>query len=44
MLALLADLVSANRKLIEESLIRLRRLESAQDRTPYDPPSRRLNT
>ena len=43
MLALLADLVSANRKLVEESLVRLRRLESAQARTPYDPPSRRLN-
>jgi glycosyltransferase involved in cell wall biosynthesis len=43
MLALVADLVSANRKLVEESLVRLRRLESAQDRTPYDPPSTRLN-
>jgi glycosyltransferase involved in cell wall biosynthesis len=37
--AMLADLVSANRKLAEESLVRLRRLESAQPSADNDAPT-----
>ena len=37
--AMLADLVAANRKLGEEALVRLRRLESAIDEQPNDLPA-----
>lgn len=43
MMALVADLISANRKLTEEALVRLRRLESAQPPRPGDEPSISLN-
>jgi len=42
MMAMLADLVAANRKLGEESLLRLRRLEAAQDLGRRDAPAVRL--
>jgi len=41
--ALLADLVSANRKLTEEALLKLRRIESAVDLQPADGGYRELN-
>jgi glycosyltransferase involved in cell wall biosynthesis len=43
MMAMLADLVSANRTLAEESLLRLRRLEAALDDQGSDAPSVALN-
>ena len=44
MMAMLADLVSANRKLGEETLVRLRRLEASADQRTNDQPTRSLNT
>jgi len=43
MMAMLADLVAANRKLAEESVLRLRRLEAARDLERGDAPAERLN-
>jgi glycosyltransferase involved in cell wall biosynthesis len=43
MMALLADLVAANRKLTEEGLVRLRRIEASSTCSPADQPSVRLN-
>ena len=43
MMAMLADLVSANRKLAEETLVRLRRIEAATDTKSNDLPTSALN-
>jgi glycosyltransferase involved in cell wall biosynthesis len=43
MMAMLADLVSANRKLAEETLQRLRRIEAATDEAGNDRPTIALN-
>ena len=43
MMAMLSDLVAANRKLSEEALLRLRRLEAASSSNPADAPSTRLS-
>ena len=43
MMAMLADLVAANRKLAEESVLRLRRLESGRDLGRIEVPAVRLN-
>lgn len=43
MMAMLADLVSANRKLAEETLQRLRRIEASTDQAGQDRPTIELN-